>query len=457
MHHLFDHLMLSRLQFAISTGFHILFPTLTIGLGLFLVVLEALWLRTGNLAYYRHFRFWSKLFALNFAVGVVTGIPLEFQFGTNWGPFSAAVGNYFGQVLGFEGSIAFMLEAAFLYLMLSGWNKLGPKMHFTATIMVFLGASFSAFWILVASSWMQTPAGGHMENGVFVVDNYLAALFTPDLYFASTHMYVACLEVSLFVVGAISCFYILKKRHTAFFLTSLKLVTIAAVAIAPLQAVLGDGLGLIMAKYQPAKMAAVESNWDSNPPGTGAPWNLVAWPDAEQERNVFSIQIPYVLSLLVTRTLTGVAPALKDFPKEDRPPIVLPFYAFRGMVGVGFAMIGVMAWTLYAWRRGRLSAATAPDQKALLWTWIAMAGLAYLAVDLGWITREVGRQPWIVYGLIRTSQGVSNLPAGAVGASLAAFVAAYAILFSVFVYYVRRLLRQGPDMDQTPPPGHGAR
>ena len=204
MDFLTDPVFLSRLQFALTTAFHITFPTLTIGLGVYLVVVEWLWLRTGDLVYFRQFRFWSRLFAVNFAVGVVSGIPLEFQFGANWGPFSASVGNFFGQVLGFEGTMAFMLESAFLYIMLFGWKRVGPKMHFAATILVAFAASLSAFWILVANSWMQTPAGGHMANGLFVVDNYLAAIFSPDLPLAFSHMYIACLELTLFVIGAVS-------------------------------------------------------------------------------------------------------------------------------------------------------------------------------------------------------------------------------------------------------------
>ncbi|EFL49884.1 cytochrome bd ubiquinol oxidase subunit I [Solidesulfovibrio fructosivorans JJ]] len=454
MDFLTDPVFLSRLQFALTTAFHITFPTLTIGLGVYLVVVEWLWLRTGDLVYFRQFRFWSRLFAVNFAVGVVSGIPLEFQFGTNWGPFSATVGNFFGQVLGFEGTMAFMLESAFLYIMLFGWKRVGPKMHFTATILVAFGASLSAFWILVANSWMQTPSGGHVANGIFVVDDYLAAIFSPDLPLAFTHMYLACLEVSLFVIGAVSGINILLGRHTKFYLKSFKIAAVAALVVTPLQALVGDANGQEIGRLQPAKVAAIEAHWNTNKPGTGAPWNMLAWPDPEHERNYFQIEIPYGLSLLITHSPTGIVPGLKDFPKEDRPPIVLPFYSFRLMVGIGFMMVGVMLWTFWEWKNGRLTPEAAPGRKWLYLAWAAMAGGAYVSVVMGWITREVGRQPWLAYGLIRRAEGHSDLTAGEVWVSLAGFIVAYTILFSLFVFFMGKLLKKGPNMDELPPAGH---
>jgi len=454
MDFLTDPVFLSRLQFALTTAFHITFPTLTIGLGVYLVVVEWLWLRTGDLVYFRQFRFWSRLFAVNFAVGVVSGIPLEFQFGTNWGPFSATVGNFFGQVLGFEGTMAFMLESAFLYIMLFGWKRVGPKMHFTATILVAFAASLSAFWILVANSWMQTPSGGHIAGGIFVVDNYLAAIFSPDLPLAFTHMYLACLEVSLFVIGAVSGLNILLGRHTKFYLKSFKIAAIAALVVAPLQAFIGDANGQEIGRLQPAKVAAIEAHWDTNKPGTGAPWNMFAWPDPEHERNYFQLEIPYALSLLITHSPIGIVPGLKDFPKEDRPPIVLPFYSFRLMVGIGFIMVGVMLWTLWEWKKGRLTATAAPGRKWLFLAWAAMAGGAYVAVVMGWITREVGRQPWLAYGLIRRAEGHSDLTAAEVWVSLVGFLVAYAILFSLFVFFMGKLLKKGPNMEELPPAAH---
>lgn len=455
MDYLTDALFLSRLQFAVTTAFHITFPTLTIGLGVFLVVLEGLWLRTGDLAYFRHFRFWSGLFAVNFAVGVVSGIPLEFQFGANWGPFSATVGNFFGQILGFEGTMAFMLESAFLYIMLFGWKRVGPKMHYFATIMVAFAASLSAFWILVANSWMQTPSGGHLAGGIFVVDDYLAAVFSPDLPLAFSHMYLACLAVTIFVVGAVSGVFLLNGRHTTFFLRSFKFAAVAALVVAPLQGFVGDLNGQEIGRLQPAKVAAIEAHWETNKPGEGAPWNMLAWPDAKDERNAFAITIPYALSLLITHSPTGIVPGLKDFPKEDRPPILLPFYSFRLMVGVGGMMVAVMAWTLYWWRKGLLTPARARENRPLYLAWVALAAGAYLAVVMGWITREVGRQPWLAYGLIRRADGYSaNLSAAHVGLSLVGFLVAYSLLTVAFLYCMGKLLRKGPNMDELPPAGH---
>ncbi|OLN28444.1 Cytochrome d ubiquinol oxidase subunit I [Desulfovibrio sp. DV] len=455
MDYLTDPLLLSRLQFALTTAFHITFPTLTIGLGVYLVFIEYLWLKTHDLVYFRQFRFWSGLFAVNFAVGVVSGIPLEFQFGANWGPFSATVGNFFGQILGFEGTMAFMLESAFLYIMLFGWKRVGPRMHFFATIMVAFAASLSAFWILVANSWMQTPSGGHVANGIFVVDDYLAAVFSPDLPLAFTHMYLACLSVSLFVIGAVSGVNILLGRHPAFFLRSFKFAAVAALVVTPLQAFVGDLNGQEIGRLQPAKVAAIESHWDTNKPGEGAAWNMLAWPDPANERNYFEISIPYALSLLITHSPTGIVPGLKDFPRQDRPPIVLPFYSFRLMVGVGGMMVAVMAWTLWWWRRGRLTPGRAAENKPLYLAWVLMAAGAYLAVVMGWVTREVGRQPWLVYGLIRTEGGHSaNLSATEVGLSLAGFIAAYTLLGAAFLFFMGRLLRKGPNMDEMPPAGH---
>jgi cytochrome bd ubiquinol oxidase subunit I len=455
MNSLTDPVFLSRLQFALTTAFHITFPTLTIGLALYLVFTEWRWLRTKDPVYYRQFRFWSGLFAVNFAVGVVSGIPLEFQFGTNWGPFSVTVGNFFGQILGFEGTMAFMLESAFLYLMLFGWKRVGPKMHFFATIMVAFAASLSAFWILVANSWMQTPTGGHLADGVFVVDNYLAAVFSPDLPLAFSHMYLACLEVSLFVIGAVSGLHVMLGKNVDFFLKSFKFAAIAAIVVAPLQAAIGDANGQEIGRLQPAKVAAIEAHWNTNKPGEGAAWNMLAWPDPEHERNFFEIPIPYGLSLLITHSPTGLVPGLKDFPKQDRPPIVLPFYSFRLMVGVGFAMIALALWTLWEWKRGRLTVQHASANKLLFLAWTVLAAGAYVAVVMGWVTREVGRQPWLAYGLIRTGEGHSNLTGGTVVLSLAGFVVAYSVLSLVFVYFMAKLLRKGPNLEELPPAGHG--
>jgi cytochrome d ubiquinol oxidase subunit I len=449
---IYNHVMLSRLQFAFTTMFHITWPLLSIGLSIFLVVTESLWLKTKDPDYYHQTRFWGKLFLLNFAVGVVSGFPLEFQFGTNWSRFSTATHGFFGSILGFEGAMAFMLEAGFLGIMAFGWKRVSPRVHLFATCMVASGASLSAFWIMVANSWMQTPAGGSWVNGRYVMESYWQGIFTPDLPWGFSHMWIACLETTLFVVGGLSAWYILKNRHVGFFLRSFKLALLAALIITPLQIWLGDASGRTVAEYQPTKLGAIEAHWVTNPPGQGAPWKLLAWPDPEKQGNDWTfLEIPDGLSLLITRSFTGQVKGLRDFPRDNQPPILLPFYSFRIMIGIGFAMFGLMLWTLWVWYKKGLTAELLPQQKRLLYAWIAFAPLGYLAVEMGWITREVGRQPWIIYGLMRTGDGASPLPAGAVSTSLIVYLVIYTILFLAFLVFAWRILKQGPDLKSSLP------
>ncbi|MHB1084441.1 MAG: cytochrome ubiquinol oxidase subunit I [Thiobacillus sp.] len=443
---------LSRAQFALTAMFHIVWPVLTVGLSWFLVACEALWLKTGDPDWYRHARFWSKLFLLNFSVGVVSGLPLEFEFGTNWSTFSRLSGDFFGAVLGFEGAMAFMLEAGFLGIMLFGWRRVPRGVHLFATVMVATGASLSALWIMVANSWMQTPAGGTLINGVYVVQDYWAALFNPDMPWGVGHMWVAALETSAFVLGGISAAYMLKNRHADFFAKSFRVAVLAAVLIAPLQIWLGDGSGRAVFDYQPAKGAAIEGHWRTNPPGTGAPWALVAWPNAAQNGNTWSIEIPHALSLLATHHWTGQVTGLQDIPPADRPPALpLLFYSFRFMVAIGFYFLGLVLATLWAVRRTGWHADALRARPRLLAAWVAAVPLGYLAVESGWIVREVGRQPWLLYGVMRTEAGASTLPAATVAASLAGFAVLYGVLLVAFLVFARRLLRTGPDLELTPP------
>lgn len=447
MDFLYNPVSLSRLQFALTAMFHILWPVLTIGLSLFLVLLEALWLKTRDSDYYRHARFWSKLLLLNFGVGVVSGIPLEFEFGTNWAPFSIIAGDFFGNILGFEGAMAFMLEAGFLGIMLFGWNRVPPGMHLFATTMVALGASLSAFWIMVANAWMQTPAGVHLENGIVVVDSYRQAIMNPAMPTSVLHMWLACMETSLFVVGGISAWYLLKQRHTAFFLKSFRLALLAAVVVTPVQILVGDAGGRVLAEHQPAKLAAMEAHWQTNPADEGASWALLAWPDVQNQRNHWSIEIPNLLSLITTHSLTGSVEGLREFPVADQPPVWLPFYAFRVMVAVGIALLGLMLWSVWRWRRDAFTASTIGAERNLLRAWIVAVPLAYLAVQMGWLTREVGRQPWVIYGILRTEPAASTLPAGAVIATLFTYFVIYALLFFVFIAFAARMIQHGPDLN----------
>ena len=440
----FDHILLSRIQFGATAMFHILWPVLTIGLSLFLLTMEILWLKTGDEDYLRHFRFWSRLFLLNFTVGAVTGIPMEFQFGTNWSGFSRAGGDVLGHILGFEAAMAFMLEACFLAIMMFGWKRVPPHMHLFATAMVALGSSLSAFWIMDASSWMHTPTGGYMRGGEFVITSNIEAIFNPDMIWGVSHMWAACIEITLFVVGGVSAWYLLKNHHTEFFLKSFRLAAATAVVVAPLQVFLGDGSGLAVFEHQPTKLAGMEAHWQTNPAGQGAPWHILAWPDEEQQENLWEIDVPYALSLITTHSPTGQVKGLKDFPRGDRPPVLAPFYAFRVMIATGGALVLVMLWTAVAWFRGDLRPDRIAGRRKLLYAWMIAAPLSYLSMEAGWVVREVGRQPWMIYGLVRTEECATRLPAHTVASSLILFAVVYAVLFFVFLYFARRIILRGP-------------
>jgi cytochrome bd ubiquinol oxidase subunit I len=440
-----DHLLLSRVQFAFTAMYHILWPVLTIGLSLYLVLMEALWLKTTQELYYRQYRFWMKVFLLNLTMGVVTGIPMEFQFGTNWSVFSRTGGDIFGHLLGFEAAMAFMLEATFLGVMAFGWHRVPPGVHLFATCMVALGASLSAFWIMVANSWMQTPAGGVFQQGRFVLQNSFESIFNADTFWAFSHMWTACLEITVFVLGGISAWYLAKGLHVEFFLRTFKIALAAGLLVTPLQIGLGDGSGREVAQTQPTKLAGIEAHWQTNRPGEGAAWNLLAWPNEEKQANDWAIQIPYGLSLITTHSFSGQVKGLREFPRDDQPPVVLPFYAFRIMLAAGFGLFFLVLWTLWVWIRGRLRQGNLQAQKKLFYAWMLALPLSYLAMEAGWVTREVGRQPWIIYGVQRTREAATPLPAEAVASSSLVFVAVYALLFAVFLLFFRRILLKGPE------------
>ncbi|MGD9888459.1 MAG: cytochrome ubiquinol oxidase subunit I [Halothiobacillaceae bacterium] len=443
---------LSRLQFAFLAMFHILWPPLTVGLAMIILGLETTWLRTKNIFYYHQTRFWIRIFMINFGVGVISGIPMEFAFGTNWGAFSVASGDFFGNILGFETAMAFMLEAGFLGIMLFGWNRVSPGMHLFATSMVVLGSTLSVFWIMVANSWMQTPIGVEYIHGKFVITDYLAAVFNPDLPHGFWHMFIACIELSLVVVAGISAYYLLKQRETKFFLPAFKMAVTSLVLIAPLQIIIGDSAGGALAETQPAKLAAIESHWETNPPGTGAPWAVLAIPDQKNQRNLWEWTIPDALSLIVTHSPTGTVVGLRDFKIEDQPPIWIPFYAFRIMVAAGAFMAFMALWTLWLlWRnKERMGLENISQNKWLLRGWILAIPAAYIAVEMGWLVREIGRQPWIVYGMMRTQHGVSALPLASVQWSLLSFLVFYLAIGIAAFYFMRHVLRKGP-MYENPP------
>lgn len=450
-----DTVTLSRMQFALTAIFHMLWPILTTGMAIYLVIVEGLWLKTRQRDYYHHARFWSKLYVLNFGIGVASGLPMEFQFGTNWAPFSEAVGDFLGSILGFEATMAFMLEAGFLGIMLFGWQRVNPAIHYLATIMVAFGANLSTFWILAANSWMQTPAGGEMIDGKFVVQDYFKAILNPFMVNSVSHMFLATLETSLFVIGGISAWYILNQRHPEFFARSIKIVLAIAIAVTPLQIYVGHLSAEQVYRYQPTKLAAMEAKWETSPAGQPADWSLLAWPNEAAEKNQWEIGIPqglgYVLEL--KPNLSEPVLGLKEWPSNERPRMVgLIYYCFRIMSGIGFFLAGLMVWSLLQWLFGKLSPEKIAQQKWLLRTWILAAPLGYIAVESGWIVRCVGRQPWTLYGEIRTADAASQLPAANVLTSLISFSVIYSILLVAALYFGSRIIRHGPNLD-LPIPG----
>lgn len=458
MEFLSDTVVLSRMQFALTAIFHMLWPVLTTGMAIYLVIVEGLWLKTRNPDYYYHARFWAKLYVLNFGIGVASGVPMEFQFGTNWGPFSEAVGDFFGSVLGFEASMAFMLEAGFLGIMLFGWERVNPVIHYFATIMVAFGANLSTFWIITANSWLQTPAGGEMINGKFVVSDYFQAIFNPFMVNSVLHMFFATLETSLFVIGGISAWYILKGRHQAFFSKSFKIVLAVAIAVAPLQIYIGHLSAEQVYQHQPAKLAAMEAQWETIPAGSSAAWTVLSLPNETAEKNDWEIAIPNALGYILELKpkLSEPVRGLKEWPREDRPHMVgLIYYSFRIMVAIGFFLVGLMLWTVVQWIRGQLAEAKIGQQKWLMTAWIFAAPLGYIAVESGWIVRCVGRQPWTVYEQIRTVDAVSKLPPTNVLTSLTLFAVVYLILFICALFFGSRIIRQGPNLE-LPVPGEVA-
>ncbi|TKC92221.1 cytochrome ubiquinol oxidase subunit I [Trinickia terrae] len=447
-----DALQAARGQFAMTAVFHILWPILTISLSAFLFVVEILWIRTREVVWYQHLRFWSRLLLLNFAVGVVSGIPMEFQFGTNWGPFSIYAGEFFGNILGFEGAMAFMLEAGFVGIMMFGWGRVPKGVHLFATGMVALGSTLSAFWIMVANSWMQTPAGVALVDGKLVVFDYVKAIFNADMVWAVSHMWFAAIETGLVVVAGISAWYMLRRRHPEFFVRSFKLALVLLAFVAPVQIWLGDSSGVDVFETQPAKGAAIEGHWHTNEPGTGASWSLLAWPDQAKQDNDWSVEIPGLLSLLGTHSLHGQVKGLADTPVADQPPMLpLLYYAFRVMAGIGFLFLVLALWTVYALRKALHKLDELLSRRCLLTAWVLAIPLPYLAVECGWIVREVGRQPWVVYGLLRTRDAVSAIPASTVSASTAMFAIFYTVLITSFGVFAWRLLKRGPDLALLPP------
>ena len=443
-----DPVILARIQFAFTVSFHILFPAFTIGLASWLAVLEWRWLKTGEQVYADVYRMWVKIFAVTFGMGVVSGVVLSFQFGTNWSVFADAGGSVLGPLLGYEVLTAFFLEASFLGVMLFGWNRVSPKMHFAATLIVAVGTLISAFWILSANSWMQTPQGIRVgADGLLYPTSWLQVIFNPSFPYRFVHMVTAAYLTTAFTVAGIGAYYLWRKRYIPQARVMFGMAMIMAIFVAPLQLLFGDLHGLNTFKYQPAKVAAMEGLWETK---RGAPLLMFGMPDQDEETTKYAIEIPKMSSLILTHELDGEVKGLKEWPKDERPPVALVFWTFRLMVGIGMLMIatGVIAIVLYY--RKRLF-----DTRWFQYWCMALTPAGFVAVLAGWFVTEVGRQPWVVYGLLRTSDAISPVGGTPIAISLAAFIVVYVFVFGAGTYYILRLIGKGPQTEETAYGAHG--
>lgn len=443
-----DVAVLARIQFALTIMFHYLFPPLTIGLGGLLVSLEWKYLRTRDRQYETAAKFWTKIFALNFAIGVATGITMEFQFGTNWATYSRYVGDVFGSALAAEGIFAFFLESGFLAVLVFGWDKVSPRMHFFACCMVALGAIFSSIWIVVANSWQQTPAGFHIVGeGLMAraeITDFWAMVFNPSSVHRLAHVLIGCYILAGFFVMSISAYYLLRGRHVDFarksFLAALTIATLASLA-APVS---GDLQARMVARQQPAKLAAMEGHFKTDGP---TPMYLWGFPNEEQQRVNGGIAIPGMLSWMVHGDASKPVTGLDQIPGHDWPPVAITFQTFHWMVLLGLVFIALTLLAMFFRWRGTLF-----EKRWLLWVFVWIVPLPYAANQLGWIAAEVGRQPWVVYGLLRTSDALSkSVVAGQVLGSIIMFIAIYALLFAVFLYILNEKIQHGPEEVTGPP------
>ncbi|MEQ4705357.1 cytochrome ubiquinol oxidase subunit I [Providencia huaxiensis] len=430
-------LELARIQFAFTVSFHIIFPAITIGLASYLAVLQGLWLKTRDEDYIKLFHFWSKVFAVNFGMGVVSGLVMAYQFGTNWSFFSDFAGGITGPLLTYEVLTAFFLEAGFLGVMLFGMNRVGEKLHFFATCMVALGTIISTFWILASNSFMQTPQGFEIIDGRIVPVDWFAVIFNPSFPYRLLHMTTATFLAAAFFIGASAAWHLLKGNKSSamkkMFSMSLWLILI----LAPVQALIGDAHGLNTLKHQPVKVAAMEGHWE-NKPGEATPLILFGIPNQEKEKTEFAIEIPYLASLILTHSIDKQVPALKEYAPEDRPNVFMVFWSFRVMVGLGLLMIAAGVWGLWLRYRKNLY-----ESKTFLRFMFVMAPSGLIAILAGWFTTEIGRQPWVVYGLQRTSDAVSAHGEMHMSISLIAFFVVYGGVFGIGYMYMMKLIRKG--------------
>ncbi len=432
----FDPVLLSRIQFAFTISVHIIFPSLTIGLASWLAVVEGLWLKTSNELYRDIYKVWVKIFAVTFGMGVVSGVVMSYEFGTNWSSFSDKTGNVLGPLLAFEVLTAFFLEASFLGIMLFGWGRVTKTMHFVSTCAVAVGTVLSAFWILSANSWMQTPTGFEINaSGIYHPVNWLEIIFNPSFPYRLIHMVTAAYLTTAFFVGGVGAWYLLKKRHVPHARIMFGMAMIMALFVAPLQLFFGDQHGLNTLEYQPAKVSAIEGLWETE---KGAPLVLFGWPDDSSETTKYAVTVPKLASLILTHDVQGEVKGLKAWPKDERPPVAIPFWGFRIMVGIGLLMIltGIFALILYL--RGVLF-----DRMWFQRWCVLMAPSGFIAILCGWFVTEVGRQPYLVYGHLKTIESVSPVLGQYVFLSLLGFFVIYMFVFGAGIYYIAALIKAG--------------
>lgn len=434
-------LLLSRIQFAFTISMHILFPAFSIGLASFLAVMEGLWLYTKKTLYLNICKFWMKIFALTFGMGVVSGIVMEFQLGTNWSLMTQSIGDVLGALFTYEVLTAFFIEAGFLGVMVFGWDKVGPKLHYAATLLVTAGVTLSAFWILAANSWMQTPSGVEIINGKFVVIRFFDVIFNPSFIPRFIHMLLAAYVSTLFAIAGISCFYLIRKKHIKFSQTCFSFAMAALVILMPLQIYIGDLTGLIIHLYQPIKTAAMEGLWSTT---RGAPLLLFAIPDMARQTNLMVIGIPHLASVINTHSWNGVLQGLSSVAPADQPYVPFVFYSFRIMVAAGLLMFLIALISVYLRLKKRLF--TTPWFLKLCQY---AAPLGFIALWAGWITAETGRQPWVVYGLIRTADVASPISVYDVIVSFLLIIIVYGLIFGVFYFrYLGKIIKMGPEDTQ---------
>jgi cytochrome d ubiquinol oxidase subunit I len=434
--------LLARIQFAFTISFHYLYPPLSIGIGVLLVVMEGMYLKTKNAMYERMTKFWVKIFALTFAMGVATGIVMEFEFGTNWARYSRYVGDVFGSALAAEGIFAFFLESGFLAVLVFGWNKVSPKMHFFSTCMVSLGSMMSAVWIVIANSWMHTPAGYHIVgegvNARAEITDFWGMVFNPSSMERLSHVLSGAWLAGATLVLSVSAYYILKRRHTDIAKASMKIAVVLLTFASFFQLFTGHRNAVVISTHQPAKMAAFEAHYDSS---AVAPFYLFGWVNEKEERVEFGIAVPAMLSFLIHGDFHTPVTGLRSFAPEDRPPVNIVFQFYHLMVAIGIALIAFSVLLVYLWWKGRLFV-----HPWVLKLSVVMVILPQIGNQVGWFATEIGRQPWIVYGLLRTSDAFSrNVTAGQIWFSLILFSVIYTLLFALFIFLLDQKIKHGPE------------